>query len=129
MAQKGCTVLLGARNAELGQAAAKDLQADGEVQFLELDVTSDGSVDKAAAFVKQQFGHLDIRVRRSCILALLAAEADTESLCIAACMLADESKTSAFMLSKVSFVYAIVFWTHAAMMRSYIMLHNMACSC
>ncbi|KAK9790101.1 hypothetical protein WJX73_002739 [Symbiochloris irregularis] len=65
LAQKGCIVLLGARNAALGQAAAKDLQAEGKIQFLELDVTSDSSVDKATAYVKQQFGHLDILVNNA----------------------------------------------------------------
>ena len=63
LAKKGCTVLLGARTSTLGQEAASKLQEVGRVQFLELDVMSDASVDKAAAAVRQQFGHLDILVR------------------------------------------------------------------
>ena len=92
LAQKGCTVLLGARNAELGQAAAKRLQEFGKVQFLELDVTSDSSVDKAAAAVKEQFGRLDILVKpQRTVVAVSSPFADERfSMARAAALLPDE---------------------------------------
>lgn len=54
-------VYLGARNAVLGKAAANAIGAI----FVELDVTSDESVDAAAAHVKRADGRLDVLVNNA----------------------------------------------------------------
>jgi NAD(P)-dependent dehydrogenase (short-subunit alcohol dehydrogenase family) len=59
------TVYLGARDAGRGAAAAADLAADGDVRFVELDVTSPGSVASAAARVSGEIGHLDALVNNA----------------------------------------------------------------
>jgi NAD(P)-dependent dehydrogenase (short-subunit alcohol dehydrogenase family) len=59
-------VILGSRDALKGEAAAKTLKAlsdlKGTVSSIQLDVTSDDSVDAAAASVKTTYGRLDILV-------------------------------------------------------------------
>ena len=62
LAKQGFTVLLGARKAELGEAAAKELAQDGQVHFQQLDVTDVQSVKAAAAAIKQKYGCLDVLV-------------------------------------------------------------------
>ena len=57
----GHTVYIGARDAERGEAAAKELGA----QFLSLDVTDDSSAAAAAAALTGREGHLDILVNNA----------------------------------------------------------------
>jgi NAD(P)-dependent dehydrogenase (short-subunit alcohol dehydrogenase family) len=57
----GHTVYIGGRDAERGGAAAKALGA----RFVQLDVTSDASVHRAAEVVKQEEGHLDVLVNNA----------------------------------------------------------------
>ena len=57
----GYRVYLTARGSERGQAAA----ATAGVQFLELDVTSDKSVHRAAGCLDQTEGHLDVLVNNA----------------------------------------------------------------
>ena len=64
LADHGHTVLLGCRNLELGEAAAKDLATSGNnVSAIQLDVTDLDSIAKAAAIVREKYGRLDILVR------------------------------------------------------------------
>jgi NAD(P)-dependent dehydrogenase (short-subunit alcohol dehydrogenase family) len=65
LAQKGITVLLGARNPERGAQAAEELAADGTVIFLQLDVTDQASVSAAAQQIADRFGKLDILVNNA----------------------------------------------------------------
>ncbi|WEO77212.1 SDR family NAD(P)-dependent oxidoreductase [Cryobacterium sp. SO2] len=69
---EGHTVLLGARDAQRGQAAADELGAI----FVRLDVTSDASVDAAAAWVRDTYGHLDVLVNNAGILGPLGPLAE-----------------------------------------------------
>lgn len=63
LAQKGMTVLLGARDAARGEAAAAALKADGlDVRFIQLNVTDDRSIAAAAARIEKEFGRLDVLV-------------------------------------------------------------------
>ena len=55
LTELGHTVLLGARDPELGQAAAARLG----VRFVQIDVTDDESVARAAADVEAHEGHVD----------------------------------------------------------------------
>ncbi|MGC1239306.1 MAG: SDR family NAD(P)-dependent oxidoreductase [Acidimicrobiales bacterium] len=57
----GHTVYLGARDVQRGRAAAEPIGA----RFVELDVTSDGSVSRAAELVLQEEGRLDVLVNNA----------------------------------------------------------------
>ena len=61
LAELGHTVYIGARDAERGRAAAEELG----VQWLQLDVTDDASVDAAAAELTRREGRLDILVNNA----------------------------------------------------------------
>ena len=62
LAGAGCTVLLGARNAERGQEAVRQLQEGGldDVYFLEIDVTRQETITAAAKQIESEYGRLDI---------------------------------------------------------------------
>ena len=63
---EGVTVLIAARNAELGDAAAGKLKADGaHAYFIELDVTKPETIAKAARTVRTRYGRLDILVNNA----------------------------------------------------------------
>lgn len=66
LAKAGFVVLIGARKAELGEAAAADLAKDGQVSFQQLDVGDVKSITAAAVAVKQKHGRLDVLVRPVC---------------------------------------------------------------
>lgn len=61
LVEAGYRVYLTARSKERGEAAAETVGA----RFLELDVTSDESVRRAAAFVEHSDGHLDVLVNNA----------------------------------------------------------------
>jgi NAD(P)-dependent dehydrogenase (short-subunit alcohol dehydrogenase family) len=66
LAAAGMTVLAGARDAGRGRAAAAELAADGaDVRFLPLDVTDADSVERAAAWIDETFGRLDVLVNNA----------------------------------------------------------------
>jgi NAD(P)-dependent dehydrogenase (short-subunit alcohol dehydrogenase family) len=66
LAAKGILVIMGARDAERGQKAVADLRAHGlPVEFIQIDVTSQPSVDHAAAEVERRHGRLDILVNNA----------------------------------------------------------------
>jgi len=58
-------VLLGSRSTDKGRDAVKDLQARHEsqsdaVELLQIDVTDDDSIDKAAVTVRNKHGKVDV---------------------------------------------------------------------
>ena len=59
----GHTVLIGARDAERGRAAAAELGAG----LLHLDITDQASVDAAAARVHAEYGRLDVLVNNAAV--------------------------------------------------------------
>lgn len=66
LAAKGILVLMGARDRERGEKAVADLQAQGlPVEFIQIDVASQESVDHAAAEVERRHGTLDILVNNA----------------------------------------------------------------
>jgi len=66
LAAKGILVLMGARDPERGQKAVKELRAQNlPVEFVQVDVTSQASVDKAAEEISQRYGRLDILVNNA----------------------------------------------------------------
>jgi NAD(P)-dependent dehydrogenase (short-subunit alcohol dehydrogenase family) len=62
LANSGCTVLLGARNAERGQQGVRALQQSGlsDVHFIEIDVTRQHTISAAAQLIESRYGRLDI---------------------------------------------------------------------
>jgi NAD(P)-dependent dehydrogenase (short-subunit alcohol dehydrogenase family) len=66
LSSKGILVLMGARERQRGQAAAQELRDQGlAVEFTEMDVTSQPSVDHVAAEVERRYGRLDILVNNA----------------------------------------------------------------
>jgi NAD(P)-dependent dehydrogenase (short-subunit alcohol dehydrogenase family) len=64
----GHVVLLGARDAQRGEAAAARLRGmDLDARFVPLDVTDAGSVRRAADWIGREFGLLDILVNNAAI--------------------------------------------------------------
>src|ERR1700755_1191773 len=61
----GVTVLVGSRNFERGQAAAREIGA-GAIA-LQLDVTDRGSIAEAAERVHKEFGRLDLLIQNAAI--------------------------------------------------------------
>ncbi|MFE9362314.1 SDR family oxidoreductase [Streptomyces sp. NPDC006978] len=62
--EAGHTVYAGARDPRLGQEASERLGA----RFVQLDITDDGSVEAAAAFVRKDAGRLDVLVNNAGIV-------------------------------------------------------------
>lgn len=63
----GCTVLLGARDAERGTQAVRALEQSGlkDVHFIEIDVTRQETVTAAAQTIDARYGRLDILVNNA----------------------------------------------------------------
>jgi len=61
----GFTVLVGSRNFERGEAAAKEIGPDARA--LQLDVTDRASIDAAAKRIRNEFGRLDVLVQNAAI--------------------------------------------------------------
>jgi NAD(P)-dependent dehydrogenase (short-subunit alcohol dehydrogenase family) len=65
LAAKGFTVLLGSRNIDRGEAAAKEVGPNAVA--LQLDVTDFASISAAAERVRKEFGRLDVLVQNAAI--------------------------------------------------------------
>ena len=66
LGRKGITVLVAARNPELGESAAARLKADGaDAHFLELDVTNTETISRAAETIRTRHGRLDILINNA----------------------------------------------------------------
>ena len=66
LAAKGVLVLMGARDRERGEKAVEELRARGlAVEFIQIDVTSEASVNQAATEIERRHGRLDILVNNA----------------------------------------------------------------
>jgi NAD(P)-dependent dehydrogenase (short-subunit alcohol dehydrogenase family) len=65
LAARGFTVLVGSRNLEHGETAAKSVGADARA--LELDVTNQASIVAAARRIRNELGRLDVLVNNAAI--------------------------------------------------------------
>lgn len=63
LAAHGFTVLVGSRNLERGEAAAKSIGADARA--LQIDVTNQGSIAAAAGRIRSELGRLDVLVNNA----------------------------------------------------------------
>ncbi len=69
LGQRGMIVLMGARSAAKGEAAAEALRKEGmEVHWLALDVTDRASLDRAVERVAEEYGSLDLLVNNAAVL-------------------------------------------------------------
>lgn len=69
LADKGLHVLLTARDAAKGEAAAKVLRhTDKDVVFHQLDIADEESVQKLLTFVRTEYGRLDVLVNNAGVL-------------------------------------------------------------
>jgi NAD(P)-dependent dehydrogenase (short-subunit alcohol dehydrogenase family) len=67
---EGITVLVGARDPQLGEGAAAKLRAEGvDAHFVELDVTKPESIAKAAEQIRGQYDRVDILVNNAGVVA------------------------------------------------------------
>jgi NAD(P)-dependent dehydrogenase (short-subunit alcohol dehydrogenase family) len=65
LAAQGLVVLVGSRNLQRGEAAAKEIGQDAYA--LQLDVTDQDSITAAAARVRNEFGRLDVLIQNAAI--------------------------------------------------------------
>jgi NAD(P)-dependent dehydrogenase (short-subunit alcohol dehydrogenase family) len=66
LGKQNCTVLVGARDAKLGEAAVAKLKNEGvEAVFVALDVTRRDTIEAARAGIEKEFGRLDILVNNA----------------------------------------------------------------
>lgn len=69
LADRGMTVLLGSRDAQLGAIAAQELAESGlSVSPLQIDITDEASVKSAAEYIRSIFGRLDVLVNNAGVL-------------------------------------------------------------
>jgi NAD(P)-dependent dehydrogenase (short-subunit alcohol dehydrogenase family) len=69
LSKAGCTVLMTARDKKLGQAACEKLKGNGaKVEFIELDLLSPETIERAATEVERKHGRLDILVNNAAIV-------------------------------------------------------------
>ena len=79
----GFTVLIGARNKSRGEEAVQTLKTEGlDARFVQLDVTDETSIQKAAQHVEADFGALDVLVNNAGIAkgVPVSSETTTEML-------------------------------------------------
>ena len=68
LSRLGLRVFLGTRNAKQGRAAAEKLAGDGDVAFVELDITKPDSIRRATEEVGSQTDRLDVLINNAGIL-------------------------------------------------------------
>ena len=65
LARKGFHVWIGARDIARGEQAAAELQGDGKVSFMQLDVTNRNSIDAAVKLISAESDVLDVLVNNA----------------------------------------------------------------
>ncbi|HSV63587.1 MAG TPA: SDR family oxidoreductase [Chthoniobacterales bacterium] len=68
LARLGLRVFLGARNSKAGRAAAEKLSKEGDVTFLEIDISDADSIRRAAEELSKDADRLDVLVNNAGIL-------------------------------------------------------------
>lgn len=69
LGKQGITVIIGARDASRGAAAAAGLKSEGiDARVVQLDVTDRASISAAAQHIEKEFGRLDILINNAGML-------------------------------------------------------------
>jgi NAD(P)-dependent dehydrogenase (short-subunit alcohol dehydrogenase family) len=81
LGRRGMRVLLGARDAERGEAAAQALRAEGlDARFIHLDVTRRETVEEAARRIEAEPGRLDVLINNAAIAGLVEGRSAPSAL-------------------------------------------------
>ena len=81
LGKSGFKVFIGSRDLERGQKAANELKAAGvDAEAVQLDVTSQSSVDAAISVIHEKVGHLDVLVNNAGIVAERGTTLDTTDI-------------------------------------------------
>ncbi|MDR3612295.1 MAG: SDR family oxidoreductase [Candidatus Obscuribacterales bacterium] len=81
LGKMGFKVFIGSRDLSRGQATAKELKADGiDADAVQLDVTSQSSVDAAMATIEKSAGKLDVLVNNAGIVTERTTALDTTEI-------------------------------------------------
>ena len=81
LAQQGMTVIVGARDPEKGEAAARQMTGEGlDARSATVDVADGESVRRLAAEVEEEFGYLDVLVNNAAAFADWSETASTADL-------------------------------------------------
>ena len=66
LGRQGIMILLGARDPDRGEAAARQLREEGiEVEALELDITQSEHIERVSRTIEEKYGRLDILVNNA----------------------------------------------------------------
>ena len=66
LGKQQCTVLIGARDAKLGEEAAAKLKKEGiDARFVALDVTNRKTIEAARTQIEKDFGHIDVLINNA----------------------------------------------------------------
>ncbi|MBA2743152.1 MAG: SDR family oxidoreductase [Chthoniobacterales bacterium] len=80
LARQSFRVFLGARNADAGRAAAEKLRPDGDVIFLQIDISDSESIERAANEFSRHAKRLDVLINNAGII----VDGDQDALSITA---------------------------------------------
>ncbi|MEV6773270.1 SDR family oxidoreductase [Nocardia sp. NPDC051030] len=85
LAARGMTVLVGARDADLGRAAVEKLKTEGaDAHFIQIDVSDEESIAQAVARIDAEFGSLDVLINNAAITGGLDGNGKPSSTTLAA---------------------------------------------
>jgi NAD(P)-dependent dehydrogenase (short-subunit alcohol dehydrogenase family) len=65
---RGITVILGSRDLNRGQAAAKTIADDDSIRVIKLDMSSETDRNDAVSYIEKEFGRLDVLVNNAAVL-------------------------------------------------------------
>ncbi|GIQ71180.1 SDR family NAD(P)-dependent oxidoreductase [Xylanibacillus composti] len=68
LAKLGMIVYLGSRDEANGARAAAELKADGDVRFIQLDVSNENSMVQAISHIEREHAQLDVLVNNAGIV-------------------------------------------------------------
>lgn len=103
LGNEGITIIVTARNKEKGNYAAEQLKNEGlDVEFLQLDVTSDADIKNAVDFISAKYGRLDILINNAGIQIESEGYATNTTLTVSDAILRQTFDTNFFNVVKLT---------------------------